>query len=72
MISSEREEMTSLVAVVSAVASAEALVACPVASSVEVVLEISVILVGVDSHNSSPAFHRWAALALLRPKLKPL
>jgi hypothetical protein len=72
MISSVREEMTSLVAVVSAVALAEALVACPGASSVEVVLEISVILVGVASRSNSPVSHQWVALALLRPKLKPL
>jgi hypothetical protein len=71
MISSE-VEMTSSAVAASAVDSVEASVACQEVSSVEVVLEISVILVGVDSHNSSPAFHRWAALALLRPKLKPL
>ena len=64
--------MTSLVAVVSAVASAEALVACPVASSVEVVLEISVILVGVASHSNSLVSHQWVAQGLLRLKLKPL
>lgn len=58
--------------VASGEASGEASVACQEVSSVEAVLEISVILVGVDSHNSSPAFHRWAALALRRPKLKPL
>ncbi len=64
MISSEVEMTSSEV---------EASVACQEVSSVEAVLEISVILVGVDSHNSSPAFHRWAAaLALRRPKLKPL
>ena len=64
--------MTSSAVAASVVDSAEASAACQEVSSVEVVLEISVILVGVDSHNSSPAFHRWAALALLRPKLKPL
>jgi hypothetical protein len=71
MISLEQEEMISLV-VDSAVASAEALVACPGASSVEVVLEISVILVGVASRSNSPVSHQWVAQALLRPKLKPL
>jgi hypothetical protein len=71
MISSE-VEMTSSAVAASVVDSAEASAACQEVSSVEAVLEISVISVGVDSHNSSPAFHRWAALALLRPKLKPL
>ncbi len=64
--------MTSSVAVVSAVASAEALVACPVASSVEVALEISVILVGGASRSNSPVSHQWAAQGLLQLKLKPL